>query len=323
MKAIICEQYGSPDTLRLIQQSKPFYADNEVLIKIYATTVTSADCRIRALKTPFGFKFIMRLIFGFLKPKQPILGSELSGRVVAIGKDVTRFTIGDYVFAFTDMKLGCYVEYISLRENSLIVKKPMNLNFQEAAAISFGGSAAYYFLKKANIKKGEKILINGASGSVGTAMIQLAKYFGAEVTSVCCSANIDLVKSLGSNHSIDYTKNDFTQNAQTYDIIVDTVGNASYSRIKESLNDCGHFIHMQPRLIDMLMAPLMAILSGKKVIATPALATIDDLSFLGQLADMGLFKPVIDRCYPFEAIAEAHHYVDGGHKRGNVIISLE
>lgn len=323
MKAILYERYGSPEVLRLVEITKPKCKDNEILIKIYATTVTSGDCRIRSLKTPMGFSFLIRLILGIIKPKQPILGTELSGRVVAIGKDVTKFKIGDYVFAFSDMDMGCYVEYRCFKEDALIIKKPSDLNFQEAAAISFGGSSALYFLKKSNIKRGEKILINGASGSVGTAMIQLAKYIGAEVTSVCSDVNINLVKSLGSNYIIDYTKDDFTQNAQTYDIIVDTVGNAPYCRSKESLNDCGHFIQMQPRLIDVLMAPFITMLSGKKVITASAFATIDDLSFLGQLADMGLFKPVIDRCYPFETIAEAHHYVDGGHKRGNVVISLE
>ncbi len=322
MKAVVYERYGPPEVLQLKELEKPTPKDNEVLIKIHATTVTSGDWRVRSLNVPAGFGLIMRLVFGISKPKQPILGSELAGVVESIGKDVKNFKIGDQVFAFSDASMGCYAEYKCMPQDSAVVLKPPSLSYDEAAALSFGGTTALDFLRKGKIQSGERILVNGASGGVGTAVVQLAKHFGADVTGVCSTANMELVRSLGASHVIDYTKEDFTQNGATYDVIVDTVGAAPFSRSKDSQKTGGRLLMVVAGLPDMLQIPWVSMTSNKKVIAGPAAARAEDLRFLAGLAEAGEFKPVIDRRYPFEQIVEAHRYVDTGRKKGNVVITL-
>ena len=322
MKAVICTKYGSPDVLVIQEVATPMPKDNEVLIKIYATTVTSGDWRVRSLNVPTGFGLIMRLVFGISKPKQPILGTELAGVVESVGKDVSKFKVDDQVFAFSDAAMGCHAEYKCMPQDGVIALKPANLTFDEAAALSFGGTTALDFFKRGKLQSGERVLINGASGGVGTAAVQLAKHFGAEITGVCSSVNAELVRSLGASHVIDYTKEDFTQNGETYDVIVDTAGTAPFSRSKASLKERGRLLMVLGGLPDMLQIPWVSMTSSKKVIAGPATGRAEDLRFLAGLAEAGEFKPVIDRRYPFEQIAEAHSYVDTGRKRGNVVITL-
>jgi NADPH:quinone reductase-like Zn-dependent oxidoreductase len=322
MKAIVYEKYGSPDVLHLKEVDKPTPANDEVLIKIYATTVTSGDCRVRSLNVPAGFGLIMRLVFGIVRPKQPILGTELAGVIEAVGRHVTTFQVGDEVFAFSDMKMGCYAQYKCMPETGAVVRKPANLRFEEAAALSFGGTTAIDFLRRGNLQRGESLLVNGASGGVGTAAIQLGAHFGATVTGVCSTANVELVKSLGAAHVIDYTKEDFTQNGQTYDVIIDTVGNAPFSRSKASLKESGRLLVVLAGLLDMLQAPWISMTGRKKVVAGPVTVRVEDLQFLADRAAAGEFKPVIDRSYPLAETADAHRYVDSGRKRGNVIITV-
>ena len=323
MKAIVYERYGPPEVLELKEVAKPTPKDNEVLIKTHATTVTSADWRVRSLNVPAGFGLIMRLVFGVSKPRQPILGSELAGVIESVGKDVSKFKVGDQVFAFSDASLGCHAEYKCMPQDGAVVLKPPSLSYDEAAALSFGGTTALDFLRRGKLQSGEKALVNGASGGVGTAAVQLAKHFGADVTGVCSTANMELVRSLGAGQVIDYTKEDFTQNGETYDVIVDTVGTAPYSRSKDSLKAGGRLLMILAGLPDMLQIPWVSMTSSKKVIAGPVAVRAEDLRFLAGLAQAGEFKPVIDRRYPFEQVAEAHRYVDTGRKKGNVVITLE
>jgi NADPH:quinone reductase-like Zn-dependent oxidoreductase len=322
MKAIVYERYGPPDVLEMKEVAKPTPKNNEVLIKTHATTVTSGDWRARSLDMPVGFGPIARLVFGVLRPRQPILGTELAGEVESVGRDVSKFKVGDQVFAFGGAGMGCYVEYKCMPEDGAVALKPANLTYDEAAAMSFGGTTALHFFRRGKLQRGERVLVNGASGGVGTAAVQLAKHFGAEVTGVCSAANVELVRSLGANHVIDYTKDDFTENGETYDVIVDTVGTAPFSRSKGSLRERGRLLLVLGGLPDMLQSPWASMTSSKKVIAGPAPGRAEDLRFLAELAKAGEFKPVIDRRYPFERIAEAHRYVDKGHKKGNVVITL-
>jgi NADPH:quinone reductase-like Zn-dependent oxidoreductase len=322
MKAIVYERYGAPDVLEMKDVDKPTPKDHEVLIKIHAATVTSADWRARSLSMPVGFGLMSRLFFGVSRPRQPILGTELAGEVESLGKAVTRFKVGDQVFAFSGASMGCHAEYKCMREDGEVAPKPASLTYDEAAAISFGGTTGLSFFRRANLRSGDEVLVNGASGGVGTAAVQLARHFGAEVTGVCSTANVDLVRSLGARHVIDYTKQDFTGNGKTYDIIVDTVGTAPFSRSDGSLKAGGRLLLVLGGLPDMLRVPWVAMTSSKKVIAGPAIGRIEDLRFLAKLAEAGEFKPVIDRRYPLEQIAAAHAYVDTGRKKGNVIITV-
>jgi NADPH:quinone reductase-like Zn-dependent oxidoreductase len=322
MKAVVYERYGPPDVLELRELAKPTPKDDEVLIRTYSATVTAGDCRVRSLHMPVGFGLIARLILGVSRPRQPILGSELAGTVESVGKGVTKFKVGDQVFAFTGARLGCYAEYKCMPEDGAVVLKPANLSYDEAAAISSGGTTALHFFRRAKLQTGERVLVNGASGGVGTAAVQLAKHSGADVTGVCSTANVELVRSLGADHVIDYTKEDFTENGETYDVIVDAAGTAPYSRSKASLKERGRLLLVLSGLPDMLGAPWVSLTSRKKVIAGPAAGRAEDLRFLAKLAEAGEFTPVIDRRYSFEQIAEAHRYVDTGRKKGNVIVTL-
>jgi NADPH:quinone reductase-like Zn-dependent oxidoreductase len=322
MKAAVYERYGSPDVLEVREVAKPTPKDDEILIEIHATTVTTGDWRARSLELPAGFGWLGRLVFGVAKPRQPVLGTELAGEVVAIGKHVTKFAVGDQVFAFPGAKMGCHAEYRCMSQDGPIARKPRSLTYDEAAALSFGGTTALGFLRKADLQRGEGVLVVGASGGVGTAAVQLAKHFGAEVTGVCSTANMELVRSLGADHVIDYTKDDFTKNGQLYDVIVDTTGTAPFSRSKGSLRDNGRLLRVLGGLSDLLLAPWVSLTSRKKLFAGPTGGNAEDLRWLAELAEAGALRAVVDRRYPFEQIVEAHRYVDTGRKRGSVVMTL-
>ncbi len=323
MKAIVCSGYGSPDVLQVKEVPKPVPGDKEVLIKVLATTVTAGDWRVRSMDVPAGFRLLARLALGIRKPRQPILGTELSGEIEVVGKAVTRWKPGDQVFAFSDLRMGCHVEWKCMPEDGAVVAKPANLTHEEAASLSFGGTTALTYLRKAKIQRGDRVLVNGASGGVGTAAVQLAKHFGAHVTGVCSGGNFELVRSIGADALIDYTKEDFTKNGETYDIIVDTAGTAPFSRSAGSLRKGGRLLQVLAGLPDLLRAPWISLTTDKKVIAGPQTSTPDDVRFLADLAEKGQLKPVIDRRFPFDRIADAHRHVDAGHKKGSVVITLE
>ncbi len=322
MKAVICTKYGPPEVLKLKEVEKPVPKDNEVLIKVHATTVTSADIRIRGFRVPLSFWLPARIALGFRSPKINILGAELAGEIESVGKDVKQFKAGDQVFAYPGHHGGGYAEYMCMREDSAVAIKPENLTYDEAAAVPFGGNTALHFLKQANIKDKEKVLIYGASGSVGTYAVQLAKYFGAEVTGVCSSSNIELVKSIGADYVIDYTKEDFSKNGEIYDVIFDTVGKSSLSDCMESLQKEGVYLQAVATPTTSLRMYLTSISTSKKLIGGTAVPKAENLYFLKELVETGEIEPVVDRTYPIEQIVEAHRYVDKGHKKGNVVITV-
>lgn len=324
MKAIVYTEYGPPEVLKLKEVTKPTPKDDEVLIKVHATAVTTGDCNARGFVfVPPGFGFLPRLMFGIRKPKKEIIGTEFAGDIEAVGKDVTEFKPGDQVFGMTGDRLGAYAEYVCVAEKGMITTKPSNLTYAEAVTIPFGAHTALYFLRdKGHIQSGQKVLINGASGAVGSAAVQLAKYYGAEVTGVCSSRNSELVKSLGADKVIDYTQEDFTKNGETYDIIFETVGKASFKQCQDSLKENGRFLAGAGGLKEFAQMAWTAIASSKKVIAGQAGEHKEDLIFLRNLVETGEFKAVMDKQYPLAQTAEAHRYVDTGRKRGNVVISV-
>lgn len=310
MKAVICTKYGPPEVLQIKEVDKPFPKPDEVLVKILATTVHIGDTKIRRFEPGLGpvkdffLKPIMRIIVGFTGPRKKILGMELSGEIEAVGNNVTRFKVGNQVFASTGFRFGTYAQYCCIPEDGVVTIKPTNMTHEEAAPVSNGGITALIHLRKANIREGKKVLIYGASGSVGTYAIQIAKYFGAEVTAVCRTSNLEIVKSLGADKVIDYTKEDFTQSSETYDVIYDAVGKIDPSKRKKSLSKTGQYI---------------SVFSASGNIKLK----VEDLYYLKELCESEKLKTVIDRVYPFEKIVEAHRYVDKGHKKGNVVIKVE
>jgi NADPH:quinone reductase-like Zn-dependent oxidoreductase len=320
MKAYVYKKYGSPYVLERSDVEKPTPKSREVLIRVYATTVTTADCMMRR-----GDTFLSRILLGLKKPKKryQILGTEFSGTIEAVGSNVKNFKTGDDVFAFRGFGTGCYTTYKCMNENGSIALKPGNMNFSEAASVVDGATTALFFLKeKARIQKGQKVLINGASGSIGTFAVQLAKYFGAEVTSVCSTKNIGLVKTLGSDKVVDYTKEDFTKTDDRYDIIFDTVGKSSFAHCRKVLKSQGKYVVTVMTLKGVLQSFLTQFGNKKKVIFGMSLNKSEALNFIRILVEEGKLKTIIDRQYPIEELQEAHAYVEKGHKQGNIVINV-
>jgi NADPH:quinone reductase-like Zn-dependent oxidoreductase len=303
MKAMVCTKYGKPDVLQLQEVEKPIPKENEILIKIYATTVTSGDCRVRSFNSPLLLWLPLRIVLGLRKPRKSILGVELAGEVEDVGKNVTRFKKGDQLFAMTGMKFGGYAEYICLPEKGTIAVKPENVTYEEAASISFGGTTALHFFRKGTIQTGQKVLIYGASGAVGTAAVQLANYYGAEVTGVCSAKNSELVKSLGADRVIDYQNENFTEKQEKYDLIFDAVGKITKNQCKAALALNGRFVSVEGQGI--------------------AKVQTKDLLLLKKLIEEGQIQSVIDRCYSLEQVPAAHEYVETGHKIGSVVVTLK
>ncbi|WP_274365287.1 NAD(P)-dependent alcohol dehydrogenase [Paenibacillus thermotolerans] len=302
MRAIVCTNYGSPDVLKPAEMEKPVPKPNEMLVKIHATTVASGDIRVRSFNSPLLLWIPMRIVLGIRRPRKPVLGVEIAGEVEEIGKNVTRFKKGDRIFALTGMRFGGYAEYTCLPEDAVIALKPANLSYEEAAAVPMGGTTALYFLRKGGIRHGQKVLIYGASGAVGVSTVQLAKFYGAEVTAVCSGANFELVKALGADRAIDYTKEKFTNNGERYDLIFDAVGKLSKQECKSALTAKGNFVTVDGQGIAKVRA--------------------EDLTHLKELIEAGSLKPVIDRQYLLEQIPEAHRYVETGRKKGNVVVTV-
>ncbi len=329
MKAIVWTKYGPPDVLRLQEVEKPTPKDNEVQIRIHAATAGAWDCEARVLKFPLFLGLPMRMYVGLIRPTRiTVLGQELAGEIESVGKDVKSFKEGDQVFAATGFGFGAYAEYICRpakpkdAEGALAIK-PANMTYEEAAAVPVGGLEALHFLRQGDIQSEHKVLINGAGGSIGTFAVQLAKYFGAEVTAVDSTEKLDMLRSIGAEQVIDYTQEDFTKSGETYDVILDVIGKSSFSGSVRSLKQNGRYLLANPGLLHMLRGRWTSMRSSKKVISGAAGQRSEDLIFLKELIEAGKIKSVIDRRYPLEQTAEAHRYVETGHKKGNVVITFE
>jgi len=328
MKAIVWTKYGSPDVLQLREVAKPAPRDNEVLIKIHAATASTPDSEMRRLKLPLFFAVALRLYIGLIRPTRvTILGAEFAGEVEAIGKDVTGYKPGDQVFGYTGLSMGTYAEYMCIAEDAsgmagVFAKKPVNMSYEEAAAVPFGGLEAFHALGRIDIQRGGKILIVGAGGSIGTWTVQLAKSYGMEVTGVDHTSKLDMMRSIGADDVIDYTKEDFTKNGKKYDVIMDTIDKSPFSGSLRSLNENGIYLNANPGIFEKIGMGSALKKSNKKVLTWSAGYSVKNLLALKELIETGKIKPVIDRRYPLEQIAEAHRYVDAGHKKGNVVITV-
>lgn len=328
MKAVVWTGYGSPEVLKLRDVCKPVPEDNEILIKIHATTVTAGDCEMRRMDFPFYLGLPMRLWLGLFKPKEnSFLGTELAGEIESVGKLVNRFSVGDRVFGSAGMDLGTNAEYICMPEepgdmNGGVSLMPASMTYSQAATVPFGGRDALHFIRLGNLQKGQKILINGAGGSIGSFAIQLAKLNGTEVTAVDSTEKLEMLLSIGADHVVDYTKEDFTENGVVYDVIFDVVGTLSLSRTNRSISPKGTFLLANPIRGQLLSGMWARITRGKKVITQSASGTIEDLVYLRELIEAGKLKTIIDRSYPLEEIVDAHHYVETGKKQGNVVILI-
>ena len=318
MKAVVYTKYGPPEVLQLKETEKPTPKDNEVLIRVHATTVAGTEIPMRR-----GKGLAYRIVIGLRRPRARyrVLGMELAGDIESVGKDVTRFHWGDQVYGFTGFALGGYAEYCRMPEKGSLAVKPANVTYEEAAAVVDGATTALFFLNKGGIRSGQEVLINGASGSIGAYAVQLAKFYGAHVSAVCSSANLDLVRSLGADRVIDYTAEDFTEGGRTYDIIFDTVGKSSFSRCKGSLQKGGRYL-LTVGWAGYLVMLWTSMLGGKKLITGMSIKKTDELVFLRELIEAGHLRPVIDRRFRLEEIVEAHRYVEAGHKHGNVVVTV-
>ncbi len=331
MKAIVCTEYGGPQVLQLHEIEKPVAKNNEILIRIHAASVNFGDRMARNFKAitprqfnmPFLFWLMTKISFGLRQPKITVLGSEFAGEIEAAGRDVKRFKPGDQVFGYPGLSFGAYAEYLCLPEDGVLAIKPANMTYEEAAVAPYGAIMALNLLRRVNIQPGQKVLVNGASGGIGSAALQLAKYFGAEVTGVCAAPRLEFVKSLGADKVIDYTKEDFTQNGETYDLIFDILGKSSFSRCKSSLKPNGIHLFASFKLKQLLQMLWTSMSGGRKVICALAPGSVEDLNSIKELIEAGKIKAIIDRCYPMEQAAEAHRYVEEGHKKGNVVISMD
>jgi NADPH:quinone reductase-like Zn-dependent oxidoreductase len=329
MKAVIYTEYGSPDVLHLAEVAKPAPQDNEVLIRVHATAVNFGDLMARNFKSitprkfgmPLPLMLISRMYFGFSEPKVNILGSEFAGVVEAVGAQVTRFKPGDAVFGYRAQKMGAYAEYVCMPESGMLALKPARMTFEEAAAVPYGALTALALLRTVNLQPGQKVLINGASGSIGAAAVQLAKYYGAEVTGVCGTPRLDFVKALGADKVIDYTKEDFTRSGETYDVIFDILGKTSFSRGRKALKPNGRYLFASFKLKQMLQMLETKIVGGQKVICALSSEKPDDLTFIGGLIEAEQYRTIIDRRYPMAQAAEAHRYVEQGRKGGSVVLT--
>ncbi|MGF9890972.1 NAD(P)-dependent alcohol dehydrogenase [Priestia megaterium] len=323
MKAIVYTKYGPPEVLHLKEVEKPIPKENEILVKIKATTVTVADVRARSFTVPTLLWIPARLTLGFRKPKKEVLGTELAGEVESVGKNVKKFKVGDQVFAASLSGFGAYAEYKCLPEDGPVSIKPTNITYEEAAAIPIGARTALNFLRKANVQSGQKVLVYGASGSVGSYAVQLAKYFGSHVTGVCSTANLELVESLGADKLIDYTAEDLSLINETYDIIFEAVNKSSFSDCAKLLKKGGTYINVTEPLPNFQMLRNGLVSKKKLLLSRNSPETSEALDFLKELVESEELKVVIDRRYEFEEIVEAHRYVERGHKRGNVILNIE
>ncbi len=331
MKAIVYTKYGPPDVLELKEVEKPAPKDNEVLIRVHATSVNFGDILARnfieispgKFSMPLLFWFFAKMYFGFTKPKITILGSEFAGQIESAGKDVNFFKKGDQVFGYLGQNMGAYAEYLCMPEDGCVTIKPANMTYEEAAVVPYGAIMALNLLRKMNIQSGQKVLVNGASGGIGSAAVQIAKYFGAEVTGVCSTPRLEFVKSLGADKVIDYAKEDFTQSGETYDLIFDILGKSSFSRCKSSLKQNGRYLLASFKMKQLFQMLWTSMIGSKRVICALAIDKQEDLIFIKELIEGGKIKSVIDRRYSLEQTAEAHRYVDLGHKKGNVVITVQ
>lgn len=328
MRAVVWTDYGPPDVLRLAELTKPAPEDDEVLIRVRATTASAGDCEARALDFPFPLRGAMRAYVGLRRPKRvTVLGQELAGEVEAVGDDVTAFEPGDPVFAATGFRFGAYAEYARLPETSswgtALARKPTNASYVEAASVPVGGLNASYFLGRANVRRGERVLVNGAAGAIGTVAVQLAKSFGAHVTAVDSGEKLDVLRSIGADEVVDYTRETFADRGETYDVIFDVVGTSSFSQCERSLREGGRYVSANPRPAQLVRERLRSTTGGKRAIRGVASYGDADLRHLGELIEAGEVEPVVDRTYPLERTAEAHRYVETGRKRGNVVISID
>ena len=331
MKAIVCTKYGPPEVLQPREVEKPAPKDNEVLIRVHATSVNFGDMMARNFKAitprefnmPFLFWLLAKISFGLRQPKRTILGSEFAGESEAVGKEVKRFKKGDPVFGYLGERFGAYAEYLCMPEDGVLAIKPANMTYEEAAVVPYGAIMALHLLRKMNIQPGQKVLVNGASGAIGSAAVQIAKHFGAEVTGVCGTPRLEYIKSLGAHVVIDYTKDDFTKNGESYDLIFDILGKSSFSRCKGSLKPNGTLLFASFKMKQLFQMLWTSMAGTRRVICAIAPGSVEDLISVKELVEAGKIKSIIDRRYPLEEAAEAHRYVGQGHKKGKVVITLE
>jgi NADPH:quinone reductase-like Zn-dependent oxidoreductase len=331
MKAIVCTEYGPPEVLQLKEVEEPTPKDNEVLIRVRATSVNFGDTMVRNFRAitprkfnmPFLFWLMARMSLGLSKPRKTILGSEFAGEIESVGKNVRRFKNGDQVFGYPGQSFGAYAEYLCMPENGVLATKPANMTYEEAAVVSYGAIMALYLLRKVNVHSGQKVLINGASGGIGSAAVQIAKHFGAEVTGVCGTPRLEFVKSLGADKVIDYTKDDFTRDGETYDLIFDILGKSSFSQCQSSLKPNGTLLFASFKMKQLFQMLRTSRAGTKKVVCALAPGRVEDLISVKELVETGKIKSIIDRRFPLEEAAEAHRYVEKGHKKANVVITVE